>query len=200
MSMWYIQRDGQAIGPVDAEGARKLCQTGGLKHATLVCRVGDQVWSRASSDAELLRILEPGIPTTPPLASMAPPPSVASTTSWDVRKTATAHRKALLLFCFSIPVASVWLRTLKSPGASMLVSLVHIALSIGMIVCICKALSAMRANVGLIVLCAILLIAPCINLVTLLVLSQVIQRKLKSVGLRCGLLGVSDDKLSAAGF
>ncbi len=58
----------------------------------------------------------------------------------------------------------------------------------------------MRANVGLMVLCAILLIAPCINLVTLLVLSQVIQRKLKSVGLRCGLLGVSEARLSAANF
>ncbi len=200
MSMWYIQRDGQAIGPVDAEGARKLFQTGGLKHATLVCRVGDQVWSRASSDAELLRILEPGIPTTPPLVPTAPPPSVASTTSWDVRKTATAHRKALILFCCSMPVALVWLRTLDSPGVSMLVSLVNIALSIGMIVCICKALSAMRANVGLIVLCAILLIAPCINLLTLLVVSQVIQRKLGSAGLRCGLYGVSEAKLSAAGF
>ncbi len=200
MIMWYIQREGRTIGPVDAEGARKLCQTGGLKHATLACRVGDQAWSRASSDAELLRILEPGIPTTPSLASMAPPPSVASTTSWDVRKTATAHRTALILFLISIPVTGVWLGTLRSPSANLLVSFVSLALSIGTIVYICKALSAMRANVGLIVLCAILLIAPCINLVTLLVLSQVIQRNLKSVGLRCGLLGVSEARLSAANF
>jgi hypothetical protein len=58
----------------------------------------------------------------------------------------------------------------------------------------------MRTNVGLIVLAAILMVAPCINLVTLLVLSQVIQSRLKSVGLRCGLLGVSETNLSAAGF
>jgi hypothetical protein len=44
------------------------------------------------------------------------------------------------------------------------------------------------------------MVAPCINLVTLLVLSQVIHSRLKSVGLRCGLLGVSETKLSAAGF
>lgn len=200
MTMWYVQREGQAIGPIDAEGARKLCQGGELRHGTLVCRVGDQAWSRASADAELVRIIEHGAPTTPPLASMAPPPSVASLSSWDVRKTAIAHRNSLILLLISIPVTVIWLGTLRSPGASLLVSLVSLGLSIGMIVCICKALSAMRTNVGLIVLTAILLIAPCINIVTLLVLSQVIQRKLKSAGLQCGLLGVSNAKLSAAGF
>jgi hypothetical protein len=200
MTMWYIQRDGQPIGPVDAEGAKKLCQAGGLGHATLVCRVGDQAWSRASSDDELIRLLEPWLRAAPPIGSMAPPPSVAGINNWDVRKTATAHRTMLLLLLASMPVTVLNFATLESSPTNLIVALVSLSISVGMIVFTCKALSAMRTNVGLIILTAILLLAPCINFFTLVVLSQVIQRKLKTVGLTCGFLGVSKSDLSAAGF
>ena len=84
--------------------------------------------------------------------------------------------------------------------AILVLGLACFALSVGMIMFVCRALSAMRVDVGLIVVSSILLLAPCIGLITLLVISQVIQGKLRSVGLTCGLLGVPKDKLSAAGY
>ena len=196
MTMWYVQQQGTAVGPIDIAGMSRLHAEGRLKPDSLVCKVGEAAWSRASSRAELADLFRTGA-ATPPLASASPPPPIVD---WDVRRTATAHRKMLMLFVASIPVTVVFLATLGFPLINLLASLINLTLSVGLIIYLCKALTAMRTNVGLIVLCAILMVAPCINLVTLLVLSQVIQSRLKSVGLRCGLLGVSETKLSAAGF
>jgi hypothetical protein len=196
MTMWYVQQQGTAVGPVDIAGMSQLHTEGRLKPDSLVCKVGEASWSRASSRAELAHHFGTGA-AAPPLSSAAPP---RLTVEWDVRRTATAHRKMLLLFVASIPVTVVFLATLGFPLINLVVSLINLSLSVGLIIYLCKALTAMRTNVGLIVLSAILLVAPCINIVALLVLSQVIQSRLKSVGLRCGLLGVTEPKLSAAGF
>jgi len=204
LTTWYIQHEGQAIGPVDAEGARKLYQAGGLGHGTLVCRVGGKAWTSASSDAELLVILRGRSVATPLIEKtlLVPPPPAS--TDWDVRKTATAHRAMLLLLLASLPLQIVFIMIAgggrHSELAILIPGLACFALSVGMIMFACRALSAMRVDVGLIVVSSILLLAPCIGLITLLVISQVIQGKLRSVGLTCGLLGVPKDKLSAAGY
>ena len=196
MTMWYIQQQGTAVGPIDIAGMSRLHAEGRLKADSLVCKVGEAAWSRASSRAELAHHFGTGA-AAPPLALAAPPPP---TVEWNVRRTATAHRTLLLLLLASLPVTIMVLATLGSQMINLVASLISLTLSVAMIIYLCKALTAMRTNVGLIVLAAILMVAPCINLVTLLVLSQVIQSRLKSVGLRCGLLGVSETDLSAAGF
>ena len=196
MTMWYVQQQGTAVGPIDIAGMSRLHAEGRLKPDSLVCKVGEAAWSRASSRAELAHHFRTGA-AAPPLASAAPPRPIVD---WDVRRTATAHRTLLLLLVASFPVTVVVLTTLGLPAINLLASLINLSLSVGMIIYLCKVLTAMRTNVALIVIAAILMVAPCINIVTLLVLSQVIQSRLKSVGLRCGLLGVTEPKLSAAGF
>jgi hypothetical protein len=53
MSTWYVQSDGEPVGPLDSKGMEVLAANGRLGPGTLICREGATEWSRADSDGDV---------------------------------------------------------------------------------------------------------------------------------------------------
>lgn len=194
MSQWYVVRDNQPIGPLGQLEILQRVQTGEFNRNTLVCRVGANGWSPLGDD-ELLRA--PSASPPPPAARR--PSSDAQ--SWDVVATARNHRFMLLCFVGMLgSLLATAVMTIMGSESAWVFSIPYWACVIAAIVFACLTLSAMRVHVALIVLAAIFLLAPCIGLVTVLVVSQVVQHRLRSAGLKVGFLGVSSDALKARGY
>jgi hypothetical protein len=195
MSQWYVVRDNQPVGPLGKLEILHGVQTGEFNRSTLVCRVGASEWSPLGDD-ELLRA--PSAPPPPP--SGGPRPSGASQ-PWDVVATARNHR--FMLMCLVGMLGSLlgiaFMVGMRSESASLF-SIPYWICAIAAVVFACLTLSAMRVHVALIVVSAILLLAPCIGLITVLVISQVVQQRLRSAGLKVGFFGVSSDALKSRGY
>ena len=201
MTSWYAHIDGKPVGPLDLQGLSALSAAGQLSASTPVCVVGANQWVRAESDAQVASILAGTGGAS--RASM----------DWDIFATAKYHR----LFLFSLfgnVVANVLLTAVpliaegtrgQEPSVALLVLapmslLVALAVTAIGITLTVLMLRAMQTSVAMIVVASILLLAPCINLLTMLVISQAVQRRFKSVGVSVGFLGVRRDTLLAAGF
>jgi len=195
MSQWYVVRDNQPVGPLGKLEILHGVQMGEFNRSTLVCRVGASEWSPLGDD-ELLRA--PSAPPAPPRGG--PRPSGAAQ-PWDVVATARNHRFMLLCFVGMLgSLLAIAVMTAIGSESAWVFSIPYWACAVAAIVFACLTLSAMRVHVALIVLAAIFLLAPCIGLVTVLVVSQVVQHRLRSAGLKVGFLGVSSDALKARGY
>jgi hypothetical protein len=98
---------------------------------------------------------------------------------------------ALLLFQLSIFTDALGL----PPAFALVVALLYWALLISVLVSVLRLLAALGVHVIWRIFCGVLLIAPCINLLLLLVINGRATRALKDAGLRVGLMGVRDDEL-----
>jgi len=130
--------------------------------------------------------------------SLAPPPQTYDARRGvDLREVAKRQRSllwfilGLLLFQLSILTDALGL-----PPVFMLpVVIVYWLLLISIVVSVLRLLAGLRVHAIWHILCALLLIAPCINLLVLLVVNGRATRALKDAGLHVGLMGVKDDQL-----
>lgn len=201
MNQWFVLQNNQPVGPLDHESMRSRIASGEFNATTLVCRVGATSWSPLGQDAMLAG---PSAPP-PPYGSPAPPPPLG-TTPWNVHGTAKNHR--IMMYCLLAMLVLTFVMLFAGYNNSILLlnvmAVLYLIAAIMTVVFTCITMAAMRVHVGLIILCAVFLLVPCASLITLIVLSQIIQAKLRSVGLKVGLkvgfLGVSPKALEAAGF
>ena len=194
MSQWFVLKNNQPTGPFDLASMQQRVRNGELNAQTMICRVGGSEWVQLGRD-ELLR--GASAPPPPRMGSMAP----AGAPAWNVVATARNHRFLMLcLVGMLLSIIGVALMTAAGSESAALLAIPYWACAIAAVVFSCLTLSAMRVHVVLIVLAAVLLLAPCIGLITLLVISLTVQSRLRSVGLSVGFLGVSADSLKARGY
>jgi len=194
MSQWFVLVNNQPTGPFDLASMQQRVRNGELNARTMICRVGGSQWVQLGSD-DLLR----GASAPPPPRIGAMPPGGAP--AWNVAATARNHR-FLMLCLVGMMLSFIGLALLAVAGSqsASLLAIPYWASAIAAVVFSCLTLSAMRVHIALIVLAAILLLAPCIGLITLLVISLTVQSRLRGVGLHVGFLGVSPDSLKARGY
>ena len=194
MSQWFVLKNNQPTGPFDLASMQQRVRNGELNAQTMICRVGGSEWVQLGRD-ELLR--GASAPPPPRMGSVAP----AGAPAWNVVATARSHRFLMLcLVGMLLSIIGVALMTAAGSESAALLAIPYWACAIAAVVFSCLTLSAMRVHVVLIVLAAVLLLAPCIGLITLLVISLTVQSRLRSVGLSVGFLGVSADSLKARGY
>lgn len=78
---------------------------------------------------------------------------------------------------------------------AVLIGLVALAVIVAGVVFAVRMASALHGT-GIAILCAVLLLVPCVGLLVLLVLNSQATRELKKAGLRVGLLGVDSSQLN----
>ena len=205
MASWYVQSDGSSVGPLDRKGMEGLAASGRLSSDTLICRVGSTEWSRAEFDADIAGLIGSAGILPPPGPGMPVPPD------WDIFGVAKYHRMFLYGILASIVVnimafaSWIWQSSAGPANVTAALSgLAVLAATIG-VAAILVAMNvllqrAMRTNVALIVLSSVFLLAPCIGLITMLVISQTVQKRFRSLGVRVGFLGVSRRTLLSAGY
>jgi hypothetical protein len=121
----------------------------------------------------------------------------------DIRKLAQRQRWMIWLILVSIltqcsPMFMVpGSVTLVAPGSLVFVLLtaLQMAIYVCMIVGVVLMLAARGAHVLLIGLCGILMIAPCINLMVLLLVNMSATRTLRRAGIRVGLMGADPEEV-----
>lgn len=190
MSSWYAQNDGRAVGPLDLEGLRRLAAGGQLTAATPICRVGAAAWGRADADPEVAGLFAQAMQVNVP------------SVGWDVFRVAKYHRIFLYMLLANIVVSGLSLALASRIGIAGQLGLGGLLLVVGAAMIVINILMqvALRTHVVLIVLGSILLLAPCIGLITMLVISQSVQKRFAALGLSVGFMGITRDKLIAAGF
>lgn len=99
---------------------------------------------------------------------------------WLILITIAAQCLPLLLFGQLRPVMFVMLSV---------VSMVYVLLVVGVVL----LLTAQGSHVLIIIACGILMLAPCVNLLLLLLVSMSVTRTLRRAGLHVGLMGVNDE-------
>jgi hypothetical protein len=115
----------------------------------------------------------------------------------NIRKLAQRQRWLIWLVLVSIISQFFPLTPLGSYGMFVAIafSIVAILVYVFMIVGVVLLLSAHGTHIVLIILCGILMMAPCGNLLLLLLVNQVVTRTLKRAGLHVGLLGVRPEEV-----
>ena len=120
----------------------------------------------------------------------------------DLRK--LAYRQRWLLWLMLLTIAAQFLPTLfmsfRGPGlinpmVSVLLVLIQIAAAIFMAVGVIRVLTAKGTHVAVVIICAILMLAPCANLLLLLLINMSTTRTLRRAGLHVGLMGVKPDEI-----
>lgn len=194
MSQWFVLENNKPTGPFDLASMQQRVRKGELNAKTMICRVGGSEWVQLSTD-ELLR---------PPAAPSAPRVRTSPTggeSTWDVAATARNHR--FLMMCFVgmlLSLIGILIMSLAGSQSAGLLSFPYWGCAIGAMVFTCLTLVAMRVHVALVIVAAVMLLAPCLNIIVLLVISQMVQSRLRGAGLVVGFLGVSPDSLQARGY
>ena len=115
----------------------------------------------------------------------------------DIRKLAARQRWMLWLVLFSI--ATQFAPLLSAYSSSVILDiallLVQLAMYVLMVVGVVLILIADGTNVAIIVLCGVLTLAPCVNILVLLVMNRGVTRTLRSAGLHVGLMGVDPEEV-----
>jgi len=115
----------------------------------------------------------------------------------DIRKLAKRLTllQWLILAILVLQLASLlpWLRA--TPYAMEIRAVLTVLCSIAALVAVILVMSAGGDNIVMIVLCAILALAPCVNIFLLLAVSSSAQTTLKRAGLRVRLMGVRADEV-----
>jgi hypothetical protein len=78
LELWYIQRDGQSEGPLDARAMAALIRSGAIHAETRACRVGAKAWSRVRRDPTLSALLAEAGAAVPPIATPKDAPAAAA--------------------------------------------------------------------------------------------------------------------------
>lgn len=198
MNQWFALKNNQPVGPFDLPAMQQRIRSGEFGAGTMVCRVGGTEWSPLGED-ELLRAAGT---RTAPSPVRAPMSASGAESAWDVAATARNHR--FVMYCMLGMIGSIAaILMLGLAGGEALVALLwlpYAASAIAALVFMCLTLIAMRVHVALIILSAVLMLVPCVGVIALLVVSQIVQARLRSAGLKVGLLGVSASSVEAAGF
>ena len=116
----------------------------------------------------------------------------------DLRKAARYQRRALWLILITAGIELTPFLAppvMMLPGASIVWLLARVALTIVLIVYVANMLAALGKGIVVRILYIVLLLAPCISIVTLLVANRVAIRALRRAGLHVGLMGVSDEQV-----
>lgn len=207
MTEWYVLRDNNPIGPFDLPTMQRRLAAGELDARTLVCRVGAGEWSPLGQD-DAFRTLGAPPPPPPPRPQFAPKPTYggrqrSGDIGWDVWATAKYHRFLLLCLLFMlVSYFATVATTVAAPtgAASFIPGLFYLGSALASVVFGCLTLSAMRKPLPVIILFGVLLVIPCISLITLVVLSQMVLARMRSVRVPVGFFGVRRADLEAAGF
>lgn len=198
MSQWYVVSNNQPIGPLGQLEIQQRVLGGEFNNDTLVCRVGASERTPLGSDG-LLRAAPPRLPGI----GAAP---ARNDSSWDVAATARYHRSTMYFLTGMLGcLLAVILASMAAPqdagggGLVFVLAGLYWVCALAALVFLFLTLLAMRVHVVMAVLTALLVLIPCISLITLLVASQVIQSRLKSAGLHVGFFGVSPADLARIG-
>ena len=130
--------------------------------------------------------------------SLAPPPQTYDPRRGVDLRAVGKRQRSLLWFILALLAFQLSLFTSAlgfPPAFELVVALLYWALLISILVSVLRLLAALGVHVIWRIFCALLLIAPCINLLVLLVINGRATRALKDAGLRVGLMGVRDDEL-----
>ncbi|UCE61528.1 MAG: hypothetical protein JSU63_07215 [Phycisphaerales bacterium] len=113
----------------------------------------------------------------------------------DLRK--LARRQRWILWLFLIGVLSQFIPTLPMGQYRMIVFVLltaaQVVLMLAMLIGVILMLNAQGSHILIIILCSILMVAPCVNMLLLLLINMSVARTLKRAGIRVGLMGVKDE-------
>lgn len=101
---------------------------------------------------------------------------------WIVLAGLLTYFFAILMFASSIQLWAI----IATNALFIILTIVSVVMAIYM-------LHALRTSVAVMIICGILLFAPCINLITLLVVNGMATKALRRAGLRVGFMGVKDE-------
>ena len=134
-------------------------------------------------------------------APQAPPmPAIrADGVDLEVLRTIARHQRSINLAILSqigIYVLAFFLESASKESfvPNLVVGLAALAVAVFSIVATVRLANTMHGT-GIAVLCAILMFAPCLNLLTLLVLNQQATARVKKAGFKVGLLGANPDDI-----
>jgi len=116
----------------------------------------------------------------------------------DYRALARRQRWVLWLLVANVIVqlAPFYLGMLGEPLFNILATLMvltTLALMLAMLICVVRLLTAQGTRLAVVILCAVLLLAPCANLLLLLLINMSATRTLRRAGIRVGLMGAKDE-------
>ena len=120
----------------------------------------------------------------------------------NLRKLAYRQRWLLWLMLLAIAVlfSPVLFMSFLTPGpvtpiVLVLLPLIQIAATILMAIGIIRVLTAQGTHIAIVIICAILMLAPCGNLLLLLLINTSATRTLRRAGLHVGFMGVKPDEI-----
>jgi hypothetical protein len=128
-------------------------------------------------------------------ASLAPPPQTYDRQRGiDLRQVARRQRAILWYILASLVLQVLLFTPIGSfhPLVALFILLAFLALQIMIVVGVVQLLAALGVGIIWRILCIVLLFAPCISLLTLLVINSRATRALRDAGLRVRLMGVRD--------
>lgn len=120
----------------------------------------------------------------------------------DLRKLASRQRWLLWLMLLTIAVQFLGplFMNLRGPGAFSpvvypLLVMIQITAMILMVIGGVRVLTAKGTHIAVIIICAILMLAPCGNLLLLLLINMSTTKTVRRAGLHVGLMGVKPDEI-----
>ncbi len=118
----------------------------------------------------------------------------------DLRLVARRQKYAIYLVLAAILnwFLTAFMSVRFGPIIAVLGGFLMIAIQLLLVVGVVLMLSATRTHVAVIVVCAILMFAPCVNLIVLLFVNQGVTRTLRRAGIRVGFMGARDEDAERA--
>lgn len=192
--VWFYLDGEQRRGPVTFEELITTLRDSPAPHGILVWHDGLADWQQAGSIPEIRPSLPPPGLFRPPSGLAISPVPIA-----DVEAIARLYRRLVLLVGFQLLVSFLQI-PLQEAAPSMGVGLVAAAvllvllgILVAMVITTYKLTRLLGA--GLPILWAIAMFIPCLNLLTLLVLSTRAQAWCQQYGIKVGLLGPTKESL-----
>jgi hypothetical protein len=127
----------------------------------------------------------------------------ATLPGWVVKgvdlRTVARRQRLLLWFVLAAIVAQFLPLLLMNAGVPMVatvsVSLLFYMVGILIVILTVHMLAALRTHIVVRILLLILLLAPCVNVLILMICNQMATRALRRAGLKVGFMGVSDEQV-----
>jgi hypothetical protein len=192
--LWFYLDGDQRRGPVTFTELIRTLLEAPVPHRALVWHEGLADWQEAGSIPEIRGSLPPPGPSLSPGGSAISPVPFA-----DAEAIARLYRRLVLLVGLQIliSVPQILLQEATPSTGVGLVALAVLLLLIGILVAmvITTYKLARLLGAGLPILWAIAMFIPCLNLLTLLVLSSKAQAWCQQYGIKVGLLGPTKESI-----
>ncbi len=129
--------------------------------------------------------------------SLAPPKPGWVAKGIDLRMVARRQRLLIWFVLAAIGLSCSPLLTLGlHPGFGLILAGGHLIVLLLVVVGVVQMLAALRTHILVRIIYIVFLIAPCINILTLLVANRQATRALKKAGLHVGFMGVKDEEIT----